>query len=64
MVAGGPPKATATGAAAAAESAKPHGAGAGMAHDLVAFCNYAWTPYHAVEEASRRLLAAGVRGNV
>ncbi len=21
--------------------------------------NYAWTPYHAVEEASRRLLAAG-----
>ena len=32
----------------------------GMAHDLVAFCNYAWTPYHAVEEASRRLLAAGV----
>ena len=31
----------------------------GLAADLLTFCNYAWTPYHAVEEASRRLLAAG-----
>ncbi len=36
----------------------------GLASELVSFCNYAWTPFHAVEEASRRLLAAGfqVRG--
>ncbi|GAX84190.1 hypothetical protein CEUSTIGMA_g11613.t1 [Chlamydomonas eustigma] len=31
----------------------------GLAKDLVTFCNYAWTPYHAVEEASRRLFEAG-----
>jgi hypothetical protein len=27
--------------------------------DLVNFINYAWTPYHAVEEASKRLMQAG-----
>lgn len=27
--------------------------------DLVDFVNYAWTPYHAVEETSRRLMQAG-----
>eukprot|EP00775_Hariotina_reticulata_P004980 gene4980-5222_t len=29
------------------------------ANDMLSFINAAWTPYHAVEEASRRLLAAG-----
>lgn len=27
--------------------------------ELVNYINYSWTPFHAVEEASRRLLAAG-----
>lgn len=27
--------------------------------DLLSFINYSWTPFHAVEDASRRLLAAG-----
>ena len=36
----------------------------GIASDLVAFCNFAWTPYHAVEEASRRLLNAGGNKNL
>src|SRR4051812_7875754 len=27
--------------------------------ELVDFINFSWTPYHAVEEASRRLLTAG-----
>lgn len=27
--------------------------------DMLGFINAAWTPYHAVEEASRRLLSAG-----
>lgn len=31
----------------------------GLAPDLVAFINRAWTPFHAVEEASRRLLLNG-----
>ncbi len=31
----------------------------GLSPDLVAFINHAWTPFHAVEEASRRLLASG-----
>jgi len=30
-----------------------------IAQDLVNFINHAWTPYHAVEEASRRLMQAG-----
>ena len=29
------------------------------AMDMLTFINAAWTPYHAVEEASRRLLSAG-----
>jgi aspartyl aminopeptidase len=27
--------------------------------DMLEFINAAWTPYHAVEEASRRLMKAG-----
>eukprot|EP00199_Chlamydomonas_sp_CCMP681_P000378 CAMPEP_0119116542 /NCGR_PEP_ID=MMETSP1180-20130426/52340_1 /TAXON_ID=3052 ORGANISM="Chlamydomonas cf sp, Strain CCMP681" /NCGR_SAMPLE_ID=MMETSP1180 /ASSEMBLY_ACC=CAM_ASM_000741 /LENGTH=537 /DNA_ID=CAMNT_0007105703 /DNA_START=126 /DNA_END=1739 /DNA_ORIENTATION=- len=30
-----------------------------IAQELVDFINYSWTPYHAVEEASQRLMAAG-----
>ncbi|KAG1675370.1 hypothetical protein FOA52_012289 [Chlamydomonas sp. UWO 241] len=31
----------------------------GLAHSMIDFINQAWTPYHAVEEASKRLLQAG-----
>lgn len=31
----------------------------GLAGDMLDFINQAWTPYHAVEEASKRLVAAG-----
>jgi aspartyl aminopeptidase len=31
----------------------------GLAGDMVDFINTAWTPYHCVEEASKRLLKAG-----
>lgn len=57
-------KASATTAAAeGAHAAGDSGAAAAGAHaqGLVDFLNVAWTPYHAVEEASRRLLAAGER---
>lgn len=30
-----------------------------VAQDMLDFINYSWTPFHAVEEASRRLMAAG-----
>jgi aspartyl aminopeptidase len=44
----------------AAESGPPVTADAkNKASDMLSFINTAWTPYHAVEEASRRLLAAG-----
>ncbi|KXZ51565.1 hypothetical protein GPECTOR_12g528 [Gonium pectorale] len=36
-----------------------HARGKEHAEKLLAFINYAWTPFHAVEEASRRLIAAG-----
>lgn len=40
--------------------AKPDGAAAkARALDMLDFINASWTPYHAVEEASRRLAAAG-----
>lgn len=54
-------KASATTAAAEGAHAGSEGAAATGAHaqGLVDFLNVAWTPYHAVEEASRRLLAAG-----
>lgn len=32
---------------------------ADVAHDLIAFLNTSWTPFHAVEESTSRLLAAG-----
>jgi hypothetical protein len=47
-------------AAAAAAAAKPDPAAAkARALDMLDFINAAWTPYHAVEEAARRLSAAG-----
>lgn len=33
--------------------------GKAAAREMLEFINYAWTPFHAVEEASKRLLAAG-----
>ena len=57
-------KASATTAGAeGAHAPAGKGAAATSAHaqGLVDFLNVAWTPYHAVEEASRRLLAAGAR---
>ena len=33
--------------------------GKAAALEMLDFINYAWTPFHAVEEASKRLLAAG-----
>ncbi|GLC42732.1 hypothetical protein PLESTB_001132600 [Pleodorina starrii] len=36
-----------------------HERGKEHAQKLLSFINYAWTPFHAVEEASRRLIAAG-----
>lgn len=34
---------------------------AGLAADMLDFINYAWSPYHAVEEGSRRLMGAGFK---
>lgn len=36
-----------------------HTRGKEVAEKLVSFINYSWTPFHAVEEASRRLIAVG-----
>jgi aspartyl aminopeptidase len=43
----------------AGPGAKAGGSREKLAQDMLQFINYAWTPYHAVEEASRRLMAAG-----
>ncbi|KAF8062686.1 aspartyl aminopeptidase [Scenedesmus sp. PABB004] len=56
--AAGPMSAADAAPAAAPGAVSPEEARA-RATDMLAFINAAWTPYHAVEEASRRLLAAG-----
>ncbi len=52
-----PVKAEATASAEAAFAL--HTRGKEHAEKLLDFINYAWTPFHAVEEAARRLMAAG-----
>lgn len=56
--AGGEATAAAAAAAPAAAVLSPQEARA-RAQDMLTFINAAWTPYHAVEESARRLLAAG-----
>ncbi|PNH02402.1 putative aspartyl aminopeptidase [Tetrabaena socialis] len=49
-----------SGAAADADAARTlHERGKERSEKLLEFINYSWTPFHAVEEASRRLVAAG-----
>ncbi|KAG2490499.1 hypothetical protein HYH03_011122 [Edaphochlamys debaryana] len=45
--------------ASSSEAAALHARGKEHAEKLLSFINYAWTPFHAVEEASKRLVAAG-----
>lgn len=46
-------------AAATAGTAEQHARGKEHAQKLLDFINYSWTPFHAVDEAARRLTAAG-----